>query len=263
MHVARFGHGGRPIVLLHGLGTSNFLWREVAPELARASHTALAVDLFGHGESDRPYDGEYGIAAQGGYLDRVLTALRIPRATIVGCDLGALIALRLALSHPDRVERLVLVSPADIDDIPGEDVKLFQRAVRRAPIRQQRGVLGASPLLRPLLEASVAEPQAMPEGLVARYLAPYVGREGVDQLHTIMRSLRAQDLHEEELRSVAAPTLIVAGDRDRWLDLKTAERLAGTIPEARLERVAGAGRLIPEEAPDELTELILRFDEGR
>ena len=144
----------------------------------------------------------------------------------------------------------------------GEDVKLFQRAVRRAPIRQQRGVLGASPLLRPLLEASVAEPQAMPEGLVARYLAPYVGREGVDQLHTIMRSLRAQDLHEEELRSVAAPTLIVAGDRDRWLDLKTAERLAGTIPEARLERVAGAGRLIPEEAPDELTELILRFDEG-
>ena len=263
MHVARFGHGGRPIVLLHGLGTSSFLWREVAPELARASHTALAVDLFGHGESDRPYDGEYGIAAQGGYLDRVLTALRIPRATVVGCDLGALVALRLAVSHPDRVERLVLVSPPDIEDIPGEDVKLFQRAVRRAPIRQQRGVLGASPLLRPLLEASVAEPQAMPEGLVARYLAPYVGREGVDQLHTIMRSVRAQDLHEEELRSVAAPTLIVAGDRDRWLDLKTAERLAGTIPEARLERIAGAGRLIPEEAPDELSELILRFDEGR
>jgi pimeloyl-ACP methyl ester carboxylesterase len=263
MHVARYGHGGRPIVLLHGLGTSNFLWREVAPELARASHTAFAVDLFGHGESDRPYDGEYGVAAQGEYLDRVLTALRVPQATIVGCDLGALVALRLAASHPDRVERLVLVSPPDVDEIPGEDVKLFQRSVRRAPIRQQRGVMGASPLLRPLLEANVAEPQAMPEGLVARYLAPFVGRDGVDQLHTIMRSIRAQDLHEEELRAIAAPTLIVAGERDRWLDAKTAERLAGTIPDARLARVAGAGRLIPEEAPDELTELILRFEEGR
>ena len=263
MHVARYGHGGRPIVLLHGLGTSNFLWREIAPELARTSHTAFAVDLFGHGESDRPFDGEYGIAAQGDYLDRVLTALRVPRATIVGCDLGALVALRLAASHPDRVERLVLVSPPDVDEIPGEDVKLFQRAVRRAPIRQQRGVMGASPLLRPLLEASVAEPQAMPEGLVARYLAAFVGRDGVDQLHIIMRSIRAQDLHEDELRAIAAPTLIVAGERDRWLDAKTAERLAGTIPDARLARVAGVGRLIPEEAPDELTELILRFEDGR
>lgn len=263
MHVARYGHGGRPIVLLHGLGTSGFLWREVAPELARASHTALAVDLFGHGESDRPYDGEFGVAAQGDYVDRVLTALRMARATVVGCDLGALVALRLAASHPDRVERLVLVSPPDIDDIPGEDVKLFQRSVRRAPIRQQRGVLGATPLLRPLLEASVAEPQAMPEGLIARYLAPFVGRDGVEQLHTIVRAIRAQDLHEEELRGIGAPTLIVAGERDRWLDLKTAERLAGIIPEARLARIPGAGRLIPEEAPEELTELILRFDEGR
>ena len=263
MHVARYGHGGRPIVLLHGLGTSGFLWRTVAPELARASHTALAVDLFGHGESDRPYDGEYGIAAQGEHIDRVLTALRVARATVVGCDLGALVALRLAASHPDRVERLVLVSPPDIDDVPGDDVKLFQRSVRRAPLRQQRGLLGATPLLRPLLEASVAEPQAMPDGLVARYLAPFVGRDGVEHLHTIVRSIRAQDLHEDELRSIAAPTLIVAGERDRWLDLKTAERLAGIIPEARLVRIPGVGRLIPEEAPEELTELILRFDEGR
>ena len=263
MHVARYGHGGRPIVLLHGLGTSIFLWREVAPQIAATSHTALAVDLFGHGESDRPYDGEYGVAAQAEYLDRVLTAQRIPSATIVGCDLGALVALRFAASYPDRVDRLVLVSPPDIDEIPGEDVKLFQRSVRRAPLRQQRGILGATPLLRPLLEASVAEPQAMPEGLVARYLAPFVGRDGVEQLHTIVRSIRAQDLHAEELRTIAAPTLIVAGERDRWLDLKTAEHLAGIIPEARIARIPGAGRLIPEEAPDELAELILRFDEGR
>lgn len=250
-------------MLLHGLGTSSFLWREVAPELARSNHTALAVDLFGHGESDRPFDGEYGVPAQADYLDRVLTALRIPKATIVGCDLGALVALRFAAFHADRLERLVLVSPPDLDDVPGDDVKLFQRAVRRAPIRQQRGVMGASPLLRPLLEASVAEPQAMPEGLVARYLAPFVGREGVSQLHTIMRSIRAQDLHEDELRTISAPTLIVAGERDRWLDMQAAEHLAGTIPGARLARVPGVGRLIPEEAPDELSELILRFEEGR
>jgi hypothetical protein len=189
-----------------------------------------------------------------------------------GSAAGSVVAYLLGITDIDPLryglifERFLnpaRVSPPDIDEIPGEDVKLFQRAVRRAPLRQQRGVLGATPLLRPLLEASVAEPQAMPDGLIARYLAPFVGRDGVEQLHTIVRSIRAQDLHEEELRSIAAPTLIVAGERDRWLDLKTAERLAGTIPEARLARIPGVGRLIPEEAPDELTELILRFEEGR
>lgn len=264
MHVARYGHGGRPILLVHGLGTSSFLWRNVAPPLAVANHTAFAVDLFGHGESDRPYDGEFGIAAQSEYLDRVLTALRVPRALVVGCDLGALVAIRLANDHPDRVERLVLVSPPDLSDIPGDDVKLLQRAVRRAPLRQHQGVMGAAPILRPLLEASVADAAAMPDALVGRYLAPFVGRDGVDQLLTVMRSIRAQDLHEEELRTIAAPTMIVAGDLDPWLPTDVAERMTAAIGgETRLERIPGVGRLVPEEAADELAELILGFDEGR
>lgn len=259
MNVARYGHGGRPILFLHGLGTSSFLWREVAPALAAANHTALAVDLFGHGESDRPYDGEFGIVAQADYVDRALTALRVTRATIVGCDLGASIAMRMAVSHPDRLDRLVLVSPPDLDDAPGEDVKLLQRSVRLSPLRQQRGVMGAAPLLRPVLEGSVADPDAMPDRLVARYLAPFVGRDGVSQLLTLARSVRAQDLHEDELRAIRAPTMIVVGDEDRWLPTRAAERLAGIIPESRLERIEGVGRLVPEEAPDRLGDLLLNF----
>ena len=80
MHVDRYGHGGTPIVLLHGFGTSCFLWRTVGPALASARHTAYGVDLFGYGESDRPFDAEFGIAAQAEYLDRALTALRVSSA---------------------------------------------------------------------------------------------------------------------------------------------------------------------------------------
>lgn len=259
MHVARYGHGGRAVMLIHGLGTSHFLWRGIAPAIATGNHTALAVDLFGHGESDRPYDGEFGIAAQAEYLDRALTALRLTRATIVGCDLGAAVAMRLAFTHPDRVDRLVLVSPPDLEEFPGDDVKLLQRSVRRAPIRQHRGVMGAAPILRPLLESAVADPEAMPDRLVARYLAPFVGADGVRQLLTLARSVRARDLHEDELRAIRAPTLIVVGEVDQWLTIRAAELLAGTIPDSRLERVPGAARLIPEEDPQRLTELLLNF----
>jgi pimeloyl-ACP methyl ester carboxylesterase len=56
MHVERYGHGGAPVLLVHGFGTCAFLWRNIGPEIALANRTAFAVDLFGYGESDRPFD---------------------------------------------------------------------------------------------------------------------------------------------------------------------------------------------------------------
>ena len=96
MHVERYGHGGSPILLVHGFGTCAFLWREVGPVLASANRTAFAIDLFGYGESDRPFDAQFGIAAQSDYLDRALTALRLSKATVVGVDLGAAVAIQRA-----------------------------------------------------------------------------------------------------------------------------------------------------------------------
>ena len=111
MHVERYGHGGAPVLLVHGFGTCAFLWRNIGPEIVLANRTAFAVDLFGYGESDRPFDAPFGIAAQSEYLDRALTALRLPKATIVGVDLGAAVAMHLAANRPDPVERMVLANP--------------------------------------------------------------------------------------------------------------------------------------------------------
>src|SRR4026209_228759 len=118
MHVERFGHGGTAVILILGFGTSSFLWRNVAPAITDAGHTAYALDLFGHGESDRPLDADFGIAAQAEYLDAAMTALRLARATIVGVDLGGDVALRLAATRPDRVARLVLINVPAFDGLP-------------------------------------------------------------------------------------------------------------------------------------------------
>ena len=79
MHVERYGHGGAAVLLVHGFGTCSFLWRDIAPEFALANRTAFAVDLFGYGESDRPFDADFSIAAQAEYLDRALTVIHIQR----------------------------------------------------------------------------------------------------------------------------------------------------------------------------------------
>jgi len=259
MHVERYGHGGAPILLIHGFGTCSFLFRDVGPALAQANRTAFAVDLFGYGESDRPFDAQYGIEAQSEYLDRALTALRLSKATMVGIDLGGAIAMHLAYTRPERVERLVLINAIALDDVPAEDIKTMQRNTGRYALRVSRGILGAAPLMRELLERSVSKPENMPESLVARYLAPYVGQDGLNHLLALARSVDKDDMTDIELGQIDCPTMIVWGDQDMFVSPKLGDRLADTIPGSRLVRLPGTGRLVPEEAPDTLANMILEF----
>src|SRR5438128_1991046 len=223
MHVERYGHGGAAILLVHGFGTCAFLWRQVGPEIAMANRTAFAIDLFGYGESDRPFDADFGISAQAELVDRALTALRLPKATIVGLDLGGAVALRLAASRPERVERLLLVNPIALDEVPAEDIKTLQRNTGRFVFRVSRGILGAAPILGELLRRSVSNAEHMPDKLVARYLAPYVGEEGLEHLLLLARSVDDEDMADADLALLPHPTMILWGDQDPWIGPKFPE----------------------------------------
>jgi len=259
MHVERYGHGGAPAVLIHGFGTCSFLWRNVAPALALTQHTAYAVDLLGYGESDRPFDADFGLAAQADYLERALTALRVARAAIVGVDIGAAIALRLASLRPERVARLVLINPVGGEDIPGGDIRAMQRNTARFALRVSRGLFGASALLTPILTQSVTDPARMPPMLIGRYLAPFIGQEGVTHLLALARAVRPIDLEEVDPSQVRAHTLIVRGEKDAWVDGAVSRKLSTEIADCRVVSFPESARLIPEEAPDELAALISSF----
>ena len=259
VHVERYGHGGVPVILLHGFGTCAFLWRTVAPMLAEAGCTVYAVDLFGHGESDRTPDADFGIAAQAEYLDAAMTALRVARAVLVGNDLGGDVALRLAATRRDRVSRLVLINPPAFDELPARDVTTMQRSTARFAFQVTRGVLGAAPLLERVLEGSVAKRNHMPMRLVARYLAPFAGEEGVNHLLRLAASIRGDDVNDLELDDIGAPTLIVRGDEDIWVSDEISTQLRVSIPNARLVHIQGVGRLVPEEDPNWLYERLARF----
>lgn len=259
VHVERYGHGGTPVILLHGFGTCTFLWRNVAPILAEAGHTAYALDLFGHGESDRSLDADFGIAAQAEYLDAAMTALRLAHATIVGLDLGGNVALRLAVTRPERVDKLVLINVPAFDEIPAGDIAALQRSTAIFAFKVTRGVLGAAPLLQTVLEGSVAKPDQMPTRLLARYLAPFAGQEGVNHLLALGSSIRKSDMEDLALSGIKAPTLVLRGDHDGWVSRDIASRLAAAIPGATLTRIPGVARLVPEEAPDYLAEALLNF----
>jgi 2-hydroxymuconate-semialdehyde hydrolase len=259
LNVERYGMGGNAIVLIHGFATGTFLWRNIAPELARAGWTVFAIDLMGYGESDRPIDAHFGIAAQAEFVATALTSLRIAKATLVGQDIGGNVALAVATKLPDRIERLVLINTLLGTDLQTNEIRTMQRSTARHALRLSRGVMGAKPLLAPLLESLVTSPERMPARLVARYLATYVGPDGARHLLNLARSLKEDEIPDIDTGRVAIPVLIVWGDADLAIDSVAADRLLSAFPNSRLARMQGVGRLVPEDAPAELAETIAEF----
>ncbi|HET7585405.1 MAG TPA: alpha/beta hydrolase [Gemmatimonadaceae bacterium] len=257
LHVERYGQGGTAFVLLHGFGTSCFLWRHVGPALALAGHTAYAVDLLGYGESDRPYMGDYALSAQAECVARAMVAMRVEHAVVAGVDIGAGVAMRLAVQQADRVAGLALINGVAFEQCPGREVRRLQRGTARHALRIARGILGAAPLVRELLEGNVAHAEHMPPRLVARYLAPYAGSDGMTHLLALARALRVEDVRDLDLGAIRAPTSVIWGDAERWMDSGLPERVQAAIPLSRLTRLSDVGRLVPEEAPETLTRLLL------
>jgi pimeloyl-ACP methyl ester carboxylesterase len=104
----RPGDGGRPFLLLHGLGSNARMWDEVAGHLAAAGHAVHALDMRGHGDSDLPphgYDNETAVAD----LVSVCRELRLTGVLIAGHSWGGNLAVRLAAEHPDLTAGLALV----------------------------------------------------------------------------------------------------------------------------------------------------------
>ena len=257
MYVERYGHGGPAVVLLHGFGTSAFLWRRVAPELAVAGMTAYAIDLLGHGASDRPAGAGFDVRSQSTCIAHVLRDLEVASATVVGCDLGAAVALGLALESPTAVSRLVLVSPSPLRGTPGPDIRLMQRESARHLARLVRGLFGAHPLIGVLLRNAMSDRGALDDRLVGRYVAPYVGRDGLNHFLTLAKSVEEDDLSWIEPAVVPQPALVLHGDADRWCSSADAAELAAALQRASGECVEGSGRLIPEEQPEFLARRIV------
>jgi pimeloyl-ACP methyl ester carboxylesterase len=175
---------------------------------------------------------------------------------VVGCDLGAVIALRIALDQPEFVGRLLLISPASIQDLPGAQIRMMQRETARHVLQLVRGLFGAEPLIRSILEGSVVDPTTLSPRLVARFVAPYLGRDGVNHLLSLTRALEDEDLSDVSLAAIKQPTLVLRGDADRWCTPTHVRKLVESLPNARPLVVPNAARLVVEEAPEAVVSAI-------
>jgi pimeloyl-ACP methyl ester carboxylesterase len=247
---------GPAVVLLHGFGSSLYTWKDVIPALA-ASHDVVALDLPGFGESDQPADLSFEDFPRAvlGLMDR----LGIERASLVGNSMGGATAALVAAESPGRVGALVLIDAAGFDMGPSQRPRLVRFAMSPAG-----AVIAHLPGKRLVVEASLRQvfhdaAHVTPER-VSEYLAA-VRRPGtLPAMRSLGASLAARAaVVSQALPHIEAPTLVLWGDDDRWIETAQADRFVAAIPGARKVVIPACGHVPQEEKPDEVARLLLAF----
>ncbi|HWD11292.1 MAG TPA: alpha/beta hydrolase [Solirubrobacteraceae bacterium] len=224
---------GPAIVLLHGLTATRRYVVMGSRALERSGHRVIAYDARGHGRSSpAPEAGAYGYELLAGDLEAVLDALDLERAVLAGASMGAHTALRLALTRPERIAGLVLITPSFDPSSPrgGESLADWDALARGLREGGVEGFVAAYDLaaVPPAWRATV-------ETVLRQRLAAHEHPAAVaDALEAVPRSRPFE--HLEELEAIAVPSVVVASrdEADPGHPLAVAERYAQRIPAARL-----------------------------
>jgi len=250
---------GRPIVLVHGIPTSSYLWRDMIGELAGHGRV-IAPDLPGFGFSGPAPEGDYSIATYARLLGGFLEALSVESGALVCHDFGGPIAVTYALKHPERYEQLVILDTFLHNDLP--DWGLLYKLAKIRPIGEFLMWLGGESIVRAGLEAGVSNTSRITDEVLARYYRPEGKPAKINKTYLgTMRSDFEGDLAfiEKNLKSIDKPTLIVWADSDAYLPLSLGERIHEDIAGSKMEVLPQCGHFLQEDAPEEVTKLIVEF----
>jgi pimeloyl-ACP methyl ester carboxylesterase len=241
---------GTPLVLLHGYGESLLAWREVFQLLSRQADV-IAFDLPGFGLSTKPSTG-YAVDSIAATVVRALDALSVPRAVLVGHSLGGAIATAVAITYPDRVRALVLIDPAVVAAwVPSaaaraESGRVALRAI--ADYEELRVRFSGVHDTDWLLESDSAlaySPAADPAYHIA--------------LQAVLREFDFSYVTAERAARLHVPTLVLWGQYDPVIPLRSGKRFAAALPAAQFDVVARSWHRPHEERPADVAARIAAF----
>jgi pimeloyl-ACP methyl ester carboxylesterase len=250
MNVLDYGSGS-PLIFIHGLSGCWQNWLENIPYFARG-HRIIAVDLPGFGQSEMPIE-PISIKGYAQTIDALMTELGIDTAQIVGNSMGGFIGAELAINHPARVERLVLVAAA------GLSIE-YIRTVRTQGLRHQaenvvffqlgwiasrsHTVAARKRLRSALLLLVAAHPAKLPPAITIELVAGS-GKPGFGDALDAMMNYPLRD----RLEKIGCPTLIVWGEKDRLVPVKDADVFEQLIPDSRKVVYKDTGHITMVERP--------------
>jgi pimeloyl-ACP methyl ester carboxylesterase len=242
--------GGDPVVLIPGLLSSAFGFRNLIGPLADAGHRVVVVEPLGFGGSSRPPGADYSLTAQSERIAVALDVLGVRGAVVVGHAVAASMALRLACRHPSRVRAIVAVDggPAETAATPG-----VRRAMRFAfLIRWFGGAERIRRAVRATLRERSVDSAWVTDDIVDGYLRPSGGdMEGTLAALRAMAGAREPEPLAPRLGDVRCPVRLVIGDMRAMRGISDAEieLMARGLASFEIESVETAGHFVYEEDP--------------
>lgn len=241
------------IVLLHGIGSSLHTFDGWSERL-QGSYRVIRYDLPGAGLSGPDPDGIYSDERAISQLLAVLDNLGVSRATLAGNSIGGRLAWRFAAAHPDRVDRLVLISP-DGYASPGFD---YGKAPQVPVVLEAMRFALPKWALRPNIEAAYADPLTLSDAVMDRYHALLLAP---GNRQAMLARMRQTVLVEPGpfLRAIQVPVLLLWGEKDAMIPVSNARDYLAELPDARLVTLPGLGHVPQEEAPAASLGPVLEF----
>ncbi|SEG90615.1 4,5:9,10-diseco-3-hydroxy-5,9,17-trioxoandrosta-1(10),2-diene-4-oate hydrolase [Actinacidiphila yanglinensis] len=244
---------GRPVVWLHGSGPGATGMSNFGGNLAAfGEYRNIVLDLPGWGSSPRPETDEPLIFHAAEQVCRALTALGIERAHLVGNSYGGAVAMRVAMRHPERVDRLVLMAPGGVlpADAPPWPVgldRLFAYMAAPEPSREA---------MAEFVRLMVFDETLATESLVDERYASSLRAHPELPIPPNFGDLTP------DLGLVAAPTLLVWGREDQTVPLAWADRILAGIPDAELRVLPHCRHWVQYERAAEFNHIVREFLQG-
>ncbi len=247
---------GSPVVLIHGIPTSNLLWRNILPQLATL-HRVFAPDLLNYGKSDKPVDANVSIEAQSRLIVKWMDQLGLQSADIVAHDIGGGVAQLIAVNYPERVRKLVLIDTVCFDSWPIPEFLPLQQAGAEEAMSLEAFLK----MMRGFMPQGVHSKAVMTDDVIDLYLAPWPTEAGKKALFRNFRRLNPEYTLAiaGELEHLPHRTLILWAEHDVFQKPAYALELKRTIPRAELIWIKDAGHWLMEEKPEEISGHVSTF----
>jgi pimeloyl-ACP methyl ester carboxylesterase len=245
-----------PLVLLHGYIGSHRSWRHQIGPLSRG-HRVIASDWFGWGDSGRPVGWDYAFEAELERLVRVLDVLGLDEVSLAGHDYGGLLALGLAVHHPSRIRRLMILNSRAQGTFNRTWYSAFgilSRLCRFAPTAALLRALPLGPIHRRTLAPGLRS-GLFDEPSVASYVEWMSNDpDGPAWFVKFMGDYRVAVRKElgEGLSAIDCPTAVIWGEPDAYIPAEVAHELARGIPGAHLTLIPRSSHFVMERHPAEV-----------
>jgi pimeloyl-ACP methyl ester carboxylesterase len=247
---------GPVVILLHANYSSLFMWEPWVSAL-KDGYRVIRVDLPAHGLTGPEPQGNYTLDRIQYLIESFIDSRGLDRVALAGTSIGGTVAMRYAADHPERVERLVLISPGSLE-------KRVRGRTKGADIPTVANVIAyvAPPAFtRFMLENDYGDPAKVSDAVVDEWYSMWRREGNRLAMIELLRQYVSGGV-EEKIRSVKVPVLLIWGERNKRVPLSLAYETRDLLkksPEVRLEVLPGIGHMLVQEAPLESAAVMRRY----